>query len=85
MRNIQIMGQLRHELGIEKVAVIPEVSGEPSGHIDLMMSFIDNDVIVYTDLSGKGNLKTVLAKEFGPKTKLVELKTHVVVSRTKNA
>lgn len=73
----EIIGQLRHELNLNNVVIIPEVSGEPSGHADLTLSFIEKDVVVYTDLAGTGEIRRVLEEKL-PKVTLVELKAHVL-------
>ncbi len=66
---------------MSEIVILPRhFSGETTGHADLTVSFIDSDVLAFTDLTGNGHLKRLLQKSLGHKFKIVELNSVVVVS-----
>lgn len=74
----QIFLELKKKLNLRNIVLVPEVSGEVSGHADLTLSFLDRNTVAFTDLTRKGRLRKVLQKKLGSKFRLVELDSIVI-------
>lgn len=79
----EIKAELIQQLAYKKVSIIPEIVDDTTGHVDGMVSFIDTNMLVYSDFDAdtvdfsgipiKKSMLKKLKKDFGNSVKLIPI------------